>query len=95
MHSYFILFYSVCGADNLQSLKERVCSQKRGDSGNDVLHVVQIVSNNAWGDLRLSKSVFATAARKNYFNSKFTAKMDFLIGHLCNHVITIKLKLEV
>ena len=35
---------------------------------------------NVWRDFRLSMSATETVARK-IFNCKFTAKIDFLIGH--------------
>ena len=43
-------------------------------------HVVQTFLRNVWRDLRLPMSELATVAGKS-FNGKFTAKIDFPIGH--------------
>ena len=49
------------------------------------------VSNNVWSYFRLSVSVFATVARK-IFNGKFTAKIDFPIGHFMLPLPTMALE---
>ena len=46
---------------------------------------------NVWRDLRLPMSALATVARKS-FNGKFTAKIDFQIGHFMLPSLMLTLK---
>ena len=48
---------------------------------------------NLWRDLRLPMTVLATVARKR-FNGKFTAKIDFPIGHFILPLLMLTLKIS-
>ena len=51
------------------------------------------VSNKVWRDFRLPVSVFASVARKS-FNGKFTASIDFPIGHCMLPLLTLTLEVN-
>ena len=48
-------------------------------------------TNNVWRDFRLPMSALATVARKS-FNGKFTAKIDFPIGHFMLPLLMLTLE---
>ena len=51
------------------------------------------VSNNVWRDFQLPMSALATVARKS-FNVKFTAKIDFPIGHFMLPLLMLTLEVK-
>ena len=54
-------------------------------------HVEQTFERNIWRDFRLLMSALATVARKS-FNGKFTAKVDFPIGHFMLPLLMLTLE---
>ena len=61
----------------------------------DLLQILSAESPNTyvWRDFRLPVSVFTTVARMS-FNGKFTAKIDFLIGHFMLQLLTLTLEVK-
>ena len=60
----------------------------------DLVQISSACSPNTyeiWKDFRLPVSEFATVARKS-FNGKFTAKIDFPIGHFMLPLLTLTLE---
>ena len=49
------------------------------------------LSNNVWRDFRLPMSALATGAQKS-FDGKFTAKIDFPIGHFMLPLLMLTLE---
>ena len=54
-------------------------------------HMVQTFLRNVWRDFRLPMSALETVARKS-FNGKFTAKIEFPIGHFMLPLLMLTLE---